>query len=67
MHHARTDPKDLSLAVILLVHAIGDFRVVGFFRRICDTRFARLDTTVYSPLCLIVVIGTAIVGFARSG
>ena len=53
-----------GLAVVLLLRAIGDFRLVGFFKRIRDTRFARLDTTVYSPLCLALAIGAAIVGFA---
>ena len=53
-----------TLAIVLLLRAIGDFRLVGFFKRIRDTRFARLDTSVYSPLCLALAIGSAIVGFA---
>ncbi len=53
-----------ALAVVLLIRAIGDFRLVGFFKRIRDSRFARLDTVVYSPLCLALAIGAAIVGFA---
>lgn len=53
-----------GLAVILLLRAIGDFRLVGFFKPIRDTRFARLDTAVYSPLCLALAIGSAIVGFS---
>ncbi len=53
-----------GLAVVLLLRAIGDFRLVGFFKGIRHTRFARLDTVVYSPLCLALAIGTAIVGFA---
>ena len=56
-----------ALAVVLLFRAMGDFRSVGFFKRIRHTHFARLDTTVYSPLCLAMAIGTAIVGFAGSG
>ncbi len=52
-----------ALAVVLLLRAIGDFRLVGFFKRIRDTRFARLDTAVYSPLCLLLAIGSSIVGF----
>lgn len=56
-----------TLAIVLLLRAIGDFRLVGFFKRIRDTRFARLDTIVYSPLSLALAIGSAIVGFtARS-
>jgi lipopolysaccharide/colanic/teichoic acid biosynthesis glycosyltransferase len=27
-------------------------RYVGFFKRMRDSRFARFDTLVYSPLCL---------------
>lgn len=53
-----------ALAVVLLLRAIGDFRLVGFCKRIRDTRFAYLDTALYSPLCLVLAIGSAIVGFA---
>ena len=56
-----------GLATVLLLRAIGDFRLVGFFKCIGHTRFARLDTTVYSPLCLALAIGSAIVGFAGPG
>ena len=52
-----------ALAFILLLRAIGDFRLVGFFKQIRGTRFARLDTAVYSPLCLLLAIGSSIVGF----
>lgn len=53
-----------GLAVVLLLRAIGDFRLVGFFKQFRDTRFASLDTAVYSPLCLVLAIGAALVGFA---
>ena len=56
-----------ALALVLLVRALGDFRLVGFFKRIRDTRFARLDTAVYSPLCLALAIGSAVIGFAGHG
>ncbi|MBC7804354.1 MAG: DUF3995 domain-containing protein [Candidatus Parcubacteria bacterium] len=39
-------------AAVLIMRAIGDFRLVGFFKRHRDSRFARLDTLLYSPLCL---------------
>jgi Protein of unknown function (DUF3995) len=39
------------LAVVFAARAIGDFRYVGFFKRVRGSRFARLDTYVYSPLC----------------
>lgn len=41
-----------ALAVVFLLRAIGDFRYAGFFKRVRGTRFARLDTRLYSPLCL---------------
>ena len=56
-----------ALALALLARAVGDFRLVGFFKRIHNSRFARLDTTVFSPLCLALAIGAAIVGFAGYG
>ena len=40
------------LAVVLLLRAIGDFRYVGFFKRVRGTPFAELDTRFFSPLCL---------------
>ena len=39
------------IAAVFGLRAIGDFRYVGFFKRIRDSRFARLDTLAYSPLC----------------
>lgn len=39
------------IAAVFALRAIGDFRYVGFFKRIRDGRFARLDTLAYSPLC----------------
>jgi hypothetical protein len=51
----------LALSLGLLARAIGEFRYVGFFKRVRDSRFARMDTLVYSPLCLALAIGVAIV------
>ncbi len=53
--------SSLVLALALLARAIGEFRYVGFFKRVRGTRFARLDTLVYSPLCLLLAIGVAFV------
>ncbi|WP_341677440.1 DUF3995 domain-containing protein [Niveibacterium sp. SC-1] len=41
-----------ALAGVMLLRAVGDFRLVGFFKTLRDSRFARLDTRYYSPLCL---------------
>ena len=47
-------------AAIFLLRAIGDFRYVGFFKRYRDSRFAKLDTLLYSPLCLLLAFLAAI-------
>jgi LmbE family N-acetylglucosaminyl deacetylase len=41
-----------TLAVALLLRAVGEFRYVGFFKRVRGTRFARWDSRLHSPLCL---------------
>jgi fatty acid desaturase len=40
------------IAFIFLARAIGDFKYVGFGKKIKTTRFAELDTRYYAPLCL---------------
>ena len=49
------------LCAIFLGRAIGDFRLVGFFKRVRGTRFARLDTLYYSPLCVALGLGLLLV------
>lgn len=46
------------LGGIFLLRVIGDFRYVGFTKKIRSTRFAILDTWVYSPLCLLLSVNT---------
>lgn len=48
------------LAGIFLLRAVGDFRYVGFFKRVRNSRFAHLDTRFYSPLCLLLCINTSL-------
>lgn len=48
-----------ALALAFAGRAIGDFRLVGLFKRIRGTRFAVLDTWIYSPLCLVVAAAFA--------
>ena len=50
-----------GLALGLLARALGEFKYVGFFKRIRGSRFARLDTYVYSPACLLLSIGVLVV------
>nr|WP_299418729.1 DUF3995 domain-containing protein [uncultured Emticicia sp.] len=48
------------IAGIFLLRAIGEFRYVGFFKKVKGTKFATLDTKYYSPLCLILSINAFI-------
>jgi hypothetical protein len=41
---------------LFLLRVIGDFRYVGFFKRVTDTAFAKMDTALYIPLCLVISI-----------
>ncbi|MFL6691479.1 MAG: DUF3995 domain-containing protein [Ramlibacter sp.] len=50
-----------GLALGLLARAIGEFKYVGFFKRVRSSRFAELDSLVYSPLCLMLSGGVALV------
>ena len=64
--HLGVSPRLLSwssfaLALGLLARAIGEFRYVGFFKRVRGSRFAKLDTLLYSPLCLFLAAGVALV------
>jgi len=54
-----------SLSAVMFARFVGDFHYVGVFKRVRGTRFARLDTIVYSPLCLALGIGSAIVTVVR--
>lgn len=42
------------IAAIFLIRAIGDFKYAGFFKRLKDTDFGKMDSKFYSPLCLLI-------------
>jgi len=51
-----------AIALLLFARAIGDSELVGFFKEVKGSRFARWDTWVYSPLC--VVLGSGLLAVA---
>ncbi|HKT52493.1 MAG TPA: DUF3995 domain-containing protein [Candidatus Angelobacter sp.] len=55
----------IVLALVFAARAIGDFRYVGFFKRVTGTRFAKYDTLCYSPLCALLSLGLAITASHR--
>jgi bacteriorhodopsin len=48
-----------AIALLFFLRAVGEFRLVGFFKRVSDTPFAYWDTWLFSPLCL----GIAVIAF----
>ncbi len=52
--------KGLWLIVIMfLLRAIGEFKYVGFFKKVKDTSFGKADTQIFTPLCL----GISVISF----
>lgn len=44
------------ISSIFLLRAIGDFKYVGFTKKIRNTTFARLDTAYFAKLCLLIAV-----------
>ncbi|MBN3819698.1 DUF3995 domain-containing protein, partial [Paraburkholderia sp. Se-20369] len=65
LHPGAVAVGTVVLALIFAVRAVGDFRYVGFFKRIRGSRFARLDTLCYSPLCAALSLSIASMHWAR--
>ncbi|MFA9559961.1 DUF3995 domain-containing protein [Evansella sp. AB-rgal1] len=42
----------ILFTIVFFLRAIGDFKYLGFFKRIKHTTFAKYDTKYYCPLCL---------------
>ena len=50
----------LLVSLVLVARAIGDFRMVGFFKRNRNGAFATMDSWVYSPLCVLLAAGVVL-------
>ncbi len=55
-----------ALALLFVLRAIGDLRLIGFFKKVRGSRFAWLDSTVYSPLCVLLAAGVFVVGWTAA-
>ncbi|SEN58630.1 Protein of unknown function [Pseudomonas sp. ok272] len=53
-----------AIALLMFARAIGDSSLVGFFKEHVGSRFARLDTWAYSPLCVVLGAGLLAVAWA---
>ncbi|WP_231567326.1 DUF3995 domain-containing protein [Lacinutrix sp. Hel_I_90] len=53
------------IPTIFLLRAIGEFKYVGFFKRIKHTEFGKRDTKLFSPLCLIISLFGILIQLAK--
>lgn len=44
----------VAIGLVFLLRAIGEFRLVGLFKRVRGTAFAKWDTRIFSPLSLLI-------------
>ncbi len=44
------------IPAIFLLRAIGDFKYVGFFKKVRNTPFGKRDTRFFAPLCLLISV-----------
>jgi len=54
------------LTVVFLARAVGDFKLVGFFKKIKGSEFATYDTKYYSPFCLLVSMAFAVLSSSHT-
>jgi len=50
---------------VFILRAIGDFKYIGFSKRIKNTPFGKIDTLFYSPLCFIIGILGILIQFLK--
>ena len=53
-HASWVDTIAWALALLFFIRAIGDFNMVGVFKKINATEFAKYDTWLYVPLCFLI-------------
>jgi hypothetical protein len=46
------------ISLVFAMRSVGDFRYIGFFKSRRNSKFARLDTALYSPLCVFIALGS---------
>jgi Protein of unknown function (DUF3995) len=53
----------ISVGIVFLLRAIGDFKYVGFTKTVKATYFAQMDTRWFSPLCLYLGLASLGIGY----
>lgn len=50
----------LIISAIFILRAVGEFKYVGFFKKVSNTKFGKMDTKYYSPICLFIAVSAII-------
>ena len=40
------------ISSIFILRSIGDFKYIGFFKKLKTSKFGKMDSKLFSPLCL---------------
>lgn len=54
------------IALLFFLRAIGEFRLVGFFKTVVETPFAQWDTWLFSPLCLAIAVIAFVLAYSKA-
>ena len=54
-----------GIALLFLLRAIGEFKLLGFFKKVNDTNFAFWDTFLFSPLCLFIAAAAFLISYKK--
>lgn len=55
----------LVIAILFFLRAIGEFKYVGFFKKVSDSGFAYWDTMLFSPLCLFIAVTAFLISYQK--
>ncbi|MBC7796977.1 MAG: DUF3995 domain-containing protein [Pyrinomonadaceae bacterium] len=55
-----------GIASLFLLRAVGDFKLLGFFKQVNDTGFAFWDSFLFSPLCLFIAVAAFLINFGET-
>lgn len=55
-----------GIAALFFLRAIGDFRLIGFFKQASDSGFAFWDTLLFSPLCLFIAVCAFLISYSKT-
>lgn len=56
LNHSFIRYATLTIGILFFLRAIGEFKYIGFFKKVKGSLFAKNDTRYYSPLCLVIAI-----------